>query len=86
MKLQSFDDKVGSGSSIIHHPSSSQSGMAVIVVMTILSIILIYVVGNLRMLHHLSRDLKLVEQKQIRRLEGTNAANNRLISTNRPSR
>ena len=59
--------------------------MAVIVVMTILSIILIYVAGNLRMLHHLSRDLKLVEQKQIRRLETTNAPINRLTVTNPPS-
>jgi hypothetical protein len=59
--------------------------MAVIIVMILISIILIYVAGNLRMLHHLNRDLQLVERKQIRRLEMTNGAANLLIRTNLPS-
>ena len=46
--------------------------MAVIVVLMLLSIILIYVAANIRMLHHLNRDIRLIEQKQIRRLESTN--------------
>jgi uncharacterized membrane protein len=70
-----------------HHASRvtrHESGMAVIVVMLLLSIILIYVAGNLRMLHHLNRDLQLVEQKQIRRLAITNATPNLLVKTNLP--
>jgi hypothetical protein len=55
-----------------------ERGMAVIVVITLLSIVLIYIAGNLRALHNLGRDLKLVEQRQTRRLEAANAR----ISTN----
>ena len=52
----------------ITHRASRQSGFAVIVMMILISIILIYIAGNLRMLHHLNRDLQLVEQKQIQRV------------------
>ena len=51
-----------------------QKGMAVIVVIAILAILLIYIGGNLRTLHLLSRDLKQVEQKQLRRLSAVNLA------------
>jgi len=66
------------------HQRRQESGMAVIVVMILLSIILIYVAGNLRMLRHLSRDVRLVEHKQIRRLEATNAPTRFLAVTNQP--
>ncbi len=46
-----------------------EKGMAVIVVMVIISILLIYVTGNLRTLHSLQRDLKQVEQKQLNRFQ-----------------
>ncbi|HZR16899.1 MAG TPA: hypothetical protein VFE51_06185 [Verrucomicrobiae bacterium] len=45
-----------------------QDGMAVIVVIAFLSILLIFVAGNLRMLHLLRNDLKLIEQQQTNRL------------------
>ncbi len=57
----------------------NEHGMAVIVVIAIIAVLLIYIGGNLRTLHLLSRDLKQIEQKQIRRLlvvhsAATNAA------------
>jgi hypothetical protein len=45
-----------------------QAGMAVIVVISILAIILIFVAGNLRTLHLLHNDLKLIEKQQTSRL------------------
>jgi hypothetical protein len=45
-----------------------QDGMAVIVVIAFLSILLIFMAGNLRMLHLLRNDLKLIEQQQTNRL------------------
>jgi len=50
--------------------------MAVIIVLAFLAIILIYLAGNARTLHWLARDLKLVEQKQVRRLAGMNVKTN----------
>ena len=52
-------------------PSNSrnnESGMAVIVVIAILSIILIFVAGNLRTLYLLRSDLRFVENQQTNRL------------------
>ena len=49
-----------------NHP---QSGVAIIVVMAFLAIILLYVTANIRTLHHLQRDLKLIEQQQQQRLK-----------------
>ncbi len=46
-----------------------QQGTAMIVVLALLAIILIYVADNLQTLHHLGRELKLLEQRQIRRLQ-----------------
>jgi hypothetical protein len=54
----------------------SQSGMAVIIVLAFLAIILIYLAANARTLHWLERDLKLIEQKQVQRLAGTNIKTN----------
>ncbi len=55
-----------------------------IVVLALLAIILVYVADNLKTLNHLSRELKLVEQRQLRRLQataGTNASTNILQKT-----
>jgi hypothetical protein len=43
-------------------------GSAAIVVMALLSIVLIYVAGNVRTLHFLTQEVRLVEQRQLRRL------------------
>jgi hypothetical protein len=42
-------------------------GMAVIVVLALVSILLIYITANIRTLNQLGRDLKLIEQKQLHR-------------------
>lgn len=47
---------------------SRRDGSAVIVVMAFLAILLICVAGNLRTLHLLRNDLKLVEKAQTNRL------------------
>jgi hypothetical protein len=61
----------------------AESGMAVILVMALLAIILVYVAGNLGTLHHVSRELRLIEQKQVRRLESISATNlSALTATN----
>lgn len=45
-----------------------QHGSAIVVVLALLGIMLLYVAANLRALHHLGRQLKYVEQRQIQRL------------------
>ena len=59
-----------------------QDGMAVIVVIAFLSILLIFVAGNLRMLHLLRNDLKLVEQQQTNRLAVAGTVTNATVTTN----
>jgi hypothetical protein len=49
--------------------ASRENGTAVIVVIALLSIILIYLAGNMRCLHLLKRDLTILERQQTRRLE-----------------
>ena len=56
-------------------PRRRQQGTAMIVVLALLAIILIYVGDNLKTLHHLSRELKLVERHQTRRLEALSHTN-----------
>jgi type II secretory pathway component PulK len=43
---------------------NNHSGMAVIVVLTLLALLLIYVSANARTLYHLGRELKLIDQQQ----------------------
>jgi hypothetical protein len=45
-----------------------ESGMATIVVIALLSLILIFVAGNLRTLYLLRSDLRLIEMQQTNRL------------------
>jgi len=59
-----------------------QAGSAVIVVIGILAILLIYIGANLRTLHCLGRELRLVERQQLRRL----AAECAPPATNAPAR
>jgi hypothetical protein len=48
--------------------------MAMIVVLVLVSIVFIYLGANLRTLHVLGRDLRLIERQQIRRLATKPAA------------
>jgi hypothetical protein len=59
-----------------------EQGMAVIAVMVIISILLIYIGGNLRALHLLHKDLKQIEQKQLRRLQVAYPATNSVAIAN----
>jgi hypothetical protein len=59
-----------------------QAGMAVIVVIGILSIILIFVAGNLRTLYLLRSDLRLIERQQTNRLASTRTITNAVPFTN----
>ena len=60
----------------------SADGMAVIVVIAILSIILIFVAGNLRALHLLRSNLRLIEKQQTNRLAHTGLMTNSPPVTN----
>jgi len=54
-----------------------QDGTAVIIMLALLSIILVYAAANIQSLSRLDREIKLVDQRQVRRwnaLSSTNAA------------
>ena len=53
----------------IQRSSHRERGMAVVVVLALISVLLVYVAANLRSLGLLDRELKRVEQKQIQRLD-----------------
>jgi len=59
---------------------TGEKGVAVIVVLVILAILFLYIAANARSLHYLGREIKLVEQQQLRRLargsSGTNVVQN----------
>ena len=60
-----------------------QDGMAVIMVMALIALILIYLAANVRTLHVLHQEMRMIEQQQIHRLgllQGTNAVS----ATNSP--
>ncbi len=57
-----------------------REGMAVIIVMIMVSIIMIYVAFNLRTLAYLGRELRLIERRQVQRLQAmTNAPANKPV-------
>jgi hypothetical protein len=60
-----------------------QGGMAVIVMLALLSIMLLYITASIRSLYSLERELKLLEQHQTRRLAALNATSH-LATTNTP--
>ena len=66
-----------------HSPAArrGERGFLVIALMAILAIMLIYINFNLRMLGNLRRELKLVEQHQIQRLEKIGAEPLPLVNT-----
>lgn len=53
-----------------HH----RDGVAVVVVLALLALIFVFVAANLRALYSLGRDLKIVEQQQIKRLNARAAS------------
>jgi hypothetical protein len=53
-----------------------QDGMAVIAVVILISIVLIFVVGNARTLDYLRREMRLIETRQTSRLKATVALTN----------
>ena len=57
---------------LVHSPRhrGRRSGSAVIVIMALLAIILIYVAANLRTLYILGAELRLLERRQVQRLQG----------------
>ena len=59
-----------------------EQGMAVIIVIALISIILIYITINIRTLHSLGRELKRIDQHQLRRLQAVTAATNAPLATN----
>ena len=59
-------------------------GMAVIVVITLVSIIVIYLAFNLRTLASLQRELRLLDRQQTRRLQAASTSASGQAPTNRP--
>jgi len=53
-----------------------EQGSAAMVVIAIVAIVLLYVASNLRTLDHLNREIKLVERRQIHRLEHVRISTN----------
>ena len=51
-----------------HRHRQGQRGFLVIALLAIISIMLIYIAANLHVLASLKRDIRLVEQKQVQRL------------------
>ena len=44
-------------------------GVAVVVVLAIISIVLVFVAANLRSLHRLGQEMRMIEKKQVHRLD-----------------
>ena len=63
----------------------AEQGLAVITVMTVLAIVLICLAGNIRTLYSLERELKLVQQQQIRRLQIATSAVKLSYTNNLPA-
>ena len=66
-----------------HRPAArrGERGFLVIALLAIVAIMLIYVNVNIRLLGNLKRELKLVEQQQIQRLEKIGAEPSRLTNS-----
>jgi hypothetical protein len=56
--------------------------MATLVVIIILGLLFVYIVGNVRTLHYLSQDLKVIETQQQRRVQDRFAPPNQVHHTN----
>jgi hypothetical protein len=62
-----------------HHRRHRESGVATIIFITLLAIMMILVMAESRSLLHLRREVKLLEQQQIKRLN--TAATNAVATT-----
>ena len=61
---------------------TNRSGMATIIVLAVLAIMLVYITANIRALNTLDKELKLVEQKQLKRLAVQNTKTLSATNTN----
>jgi hypothetical protein len=61
---------------------AQRSGSAVLIIILLLAIMLVYVLANLRALHYLSRELKLIDRRQVERWK-ENSAKTSTPETNR---
>lgn len=61
---------------------SKQAFVAVVVVLALMSLLLIFVMMNVRTVYYLKRNVKVVEQRQIHRLEANQATNILDLSSN----
>lgn len=52
-------------------PKRSESGMATVIFIALLAIMMILVTAEARALIHLRREIKFLEQQQIKRLDGS---------------
>jgi hypothetical protein len=78
--LQAGGQKVGSTKR-----ARREQGSAALVVIAIVAIVLIYVASNLRTLEHLNREIKLVERRQIHRLEHASISTNSITHSAAPT-
>jgi hypothetical protein len=62
-----------------------EQGSAAMVVIAILAIVLLYVAANLRTLEHLNREIKLVERRQVHRLERCRVESNTVTQAVAPA-
>jgi len=67
-------------------PASTQSrrqdGVAVLVILVLLSVMLLYVMANVKSVHLLGRELKQIEQRQVQRWNSMAAETNSVSRTN----
>lgn len=61
---------------LLQNDSRRNHGSAVIVMIVLLGLMLIFVFANLKTLHFMDRELKLIEKRQIQRLSATAAITN----------
>lgn len=59
--------------------------MAIVVILVMLAIMLLYVTANVRSLDYLGRELKLLEQRQVQRLNSSAVPTNLVSGTNAPA-
>jgi hypothetical protein len=79
MKIQHEHLKTGPGPGT---PRQSEGGMATIIFITLLAIMLILVTAESRALFQLHREVKLLEQQQIKRLNGPQTNSVSITSVN----
>ncbi|MCX6886262.1 MAG: hypothetical protein NTX27_14625 [Verrucomicrobia bacterium] len=63
-------------------PRCDRGGFATIVIIVIITLLLIYLMGNVRTLHYLGRDLHMIDQLQQRRIQKLPP----IVVTNTPAR